>query len=156
MTSSNIINGKRKESSPVRSTPYENILTDNDDDSDDLSNFGDGEDDPPLELQHNHRKPDAALVPILRHVLKNHYTKNEETAIHTSKKWEEEDKEIQAMLSTLSDSYHTPTPSSLVTFDSLNIEVLQWQWHITLTLKMSQIGDSLSCHHLLFTEIQMV
>jgi E3 ubiquitin-protein ligase SHPRH len=119
-TSSNITNGKRKALSPVRPTrrakrtkTSQGSLTEDDDDSDDLSNYGDEEDYPLLEIHHNHRKPDAGLVPILRHVLEIHYTKNEETAIHTSKKWEEEDKEIQAILSTLSDPSLSPNTIEL-------------------------------------------
>ena len=98
-TSSNIINGKRKALSPVRRTKrtkMSDFSTDNDDDSDESGD----EDYPVLELQDNHRKPDAELVPILRHVLEIHYTKNESPAVN-NKKYDDEDKEFQAVLSTL-------------------------------------------------------
>ena len=54
-----------------------------------------------MELQHNHRRHDTGLVPILRHVLDIQYTKNEGSAIY-NKKWDDEIKKLQAILSTLS------------------------------------------------------
>ena len=100
--------GKRKALSPVRPTRRskrtkmsDGFSTDNDDASDESSNCGDEEDYNDLEPQHNHRKPEAGLVPILRHVLEINYTKNEGLAMHD--KEDDEDLNFQAILSTLSD-----------------------------------------------------
>ena len=114
--SSNIINGKRKAPiliQPTRRTKRTKTSrgssTDNDDDSDEGSHSDEDapEDYPVLEVQHNHRKPDAGLVPILRHVLEIQYTKKEGSTMQ-NKKWDEEDKEFQAILSTLSDGSSYP------------------------------------------------
>ena len=113
---SNDVNGKRKALSSVQPTRRtkrtktsrgssignDDENDENDDCSDDCSGEEDNEDYPALELQHNHRQPDSGLVPILRHVLDIQYTKNEGSAAY-NKKWDDENQEFQAILSTLSD-----------------------------------------------------
>ena len=110
---SNIVNGKRKALGSVQPTrrikrakTSRGSSTGNDDDNDESDNCSDDcsdeEDYPVLELQHNYRQPDTGLVPILRHVLDIQYTKNEGSATY-NKKWDDENKEFQAILSTLSD-----------------------------------------------------
>jgi E3 ubiquitin-protein ligase SHPRH len=107
--SSNIVNGKRKALSSVQPTrrtkrtkTSRGSSTNNDDDNDESGDSSDEEDYPVLELQHDHRRPDTGLVPILRHVLDIQYTKNEGSAIY-DKKWDDETKQFQAIVSTLSD-----------------------------------------------------
>ena len=126
--SSNIVNGKRKALSSVqltrrtkRTKTSRGSSTDNDGDNDESDDFSDGEDCPVLELQHNHRKPDTGLVPILRHVLDIQYTKNEGSAIY-NKKWDDEYKKFQAILSTLSDP-----SSSLNTIELGDIRFAEYQ-----------------------------
>ena len=111
---SNIVNGKRKALNSVQPTrrtkrtkTSRSSSTGNDDDNDESDDCSDDcsggdEDYPVLELQHNHRKPDTGLVPILRHVLDIQYTKNEGSGI-CNKKWDDDNKDFQAILSTLSD-----------------------------------------------------
>jgi E3 ubiquitin-protein ligase SHPRH len=106
---SNIVNGKRKALSAVqpmrrtkRTKTSRGSSTGVDGDNDESDDSSDEEDYPVLELQHNHRQPDNELVPILRHVLDIHYTKNEGSAAY-NKKWDDENKEFQAILSALSD-----------------------------------------------------
>lgn len=109
---SNIVNGKRKAPDSVqpmrriKRTTFRGSSNDSDDDNDETDDRTDDcteeEDYPALELQHNHSQPDAGLVPILRHVLDIQYTKNEGSAIY-NKKWDDENKKFQAILSTLSD-----------------------------------------------------
>ena len=127
--SSNIVNnGKRKALSSVQSTRKTKrrktsraSSTDNDGYSDESDDCSDAEDYPVLELQHNHRKPDTGLVPILRHVLDIQYTKNEGSAIY-NKKWDNEYKKLQATLSTLSDS-----SPSLNTIELGDIQFAEYQ-----------------------------
>ena len=109
---SNIVNGKRKALNSVQPTRRTKRTktsrgssngNDDNDESDDCSDdCSDEEDYPALEIQHNHRQPDTGLVPILRHVLDIQYTKNEGSATY-NKKWDDENKEFQTILSTLSD-----------------------------------------------------
>ena len=110
----NVINGKRKALTSVQPTrrtkrtrTSEGSIDDIDHSlSDESSNCSDEDEDDSedyfvLGLQHNtYRQPDERLVPILRHVLEIQYIKSEGPAMH-SKKWNNEDKEFQAILSTL-------------------------------------------------------
>ena len=105
---SNIVNGKRKALNSVQPTrrnkrtkTSQGSSTGNVDDNDESDNCSDEEDYPVLELQHNHRRHDTVLVPILRHVLDIQYTKNEESAMY-DKGWDDEIKKFQVILSTLS------------------------------------------------------
>ena len=109
---SNIVNGKRKALSSVqltrrnkRAKTSRGPSTGNDDNNDESDDCSDEEEVyRVLEIQHDHRKPDTELVPILRHVLDIQYTKNEGSVNATyNKKWDDEVKEFQAILSTLSD-----------------------------------------------------
>lgn len=128
---SDIVNGKRKALSSVQPTRRTKRTKtsrgsstgndDNSDESDDCSDDCSDEDYPVLELQHNHRKPDTGLVPILRHVLDIQYTKNEGSATY-NKKWDDDNKEFQAILSTLSDP-----SSSLNTVDLGDIRFAEFR-----------------------------
>jgi hypothetical protein len=95
---------------------------DDDSDSDKSSSCSDEEDYPALEPQHNHRKPDSGLVPILQHCLEIHYSKNEGPGMH-NKKWDDEDKKFQALLSTLRD----PSSSSSNTIELGDVRFAEYR-----------------------------
>jgi E3 ubiquitin-protein ligase SHPRH len=108
-SASNNVNGKRKAPSSVqsmrrtkRTKTFRGSSTVSDDDNDESDDCTEEEDYPVLELQHNHSQPDTGRIPILRHVLNIQYTKNEGSAV-CNKKWDDENKKFQAILSTLSD-----------------------------------------------------
>ena len=116
---SNIVNGKRKAFTPVKPTrrpkrpkTSQGSSVDNDDGSDESSICSDGDtpgDYPVLEVQHYYGNPDAEFVPILRHVLEIQYTMNEAP----NNKWDDEDKDLQSILSTLRDPSSYPNTIDL-------------------------------------------
>ena len=113
------------------------------DDTDEYSNCSDEdalEDDPILELQHDHRKPDAGLVPILRHVLEIQYTKDER---HNNDQF----KNVQATLSILSNP------------NTIDLGDFRFAEHRGSAVAMAyhpQIHGFLLFHHSLLTGIQMI
>ena len=128
--SHNIINGKRKAFTSVqpmqrtkRIRTSQGFSTGNDDDTDESSNCSD--EDVPEDYRdmkpYSQRRPEAGLVAILRHCLEIQYVKNEGLTMD-DKKWDNQLKKFQTILSTL----NAPS-SSFNTIDLGDIEFAEYR-----------------------------